>query len=387
VPQGGGTRRGWFAVVLVAALVGALVGAGVGAGIAAAVRSGNTTVISFSPNTSVFPRMGDIQSVLMRVLPSVVSIRASGPGCTVGPFGVPSAQVDEGTGMIISQGGEILTNNHVIAHATQVKVTLYGQTSSYDATLVGSDPSYDVALLQLHGVSRLPTVKFGESSRILVGDDVLAIGNALALSESTPSVTEGIISAEGRSIQAGGDCSGAESLTGLLQTQAPINAGNSGGPLVDSAAQVIGMDTAAATSSAGNAPAQNIGFAIPIDSIKALLPGLRKGGTIGSPRAFIGVDVVSVTPAERSAYGLTPTTGALVVNVLPSSPAAQAGIRDGDVIVRFAGQAITTDASLTLAVRAQHPNEKVTIELYRGPALIKISLKLGFTPAPSSGTG
>jgi len=289
--------------------------------------------------------------------------------------------------MIISQGGEILTNNHVIAHATQVKVTLYGQTSSYDATLVGSDPSYDVALLQLHGVSRLPTVKFGESSRILVGDDVLAIGNALALSESTPSVTEGIISAEGRSIQAGGDCSGAESLTGLLQTQAPINAGNSGGPLVDSAAQVIGMDTAAATSSAGNAPAQNIGFAIPIDSIKALLPGLRKGGTIGSPRAFIGVDVVSVTPAERSAYGLTPTTGALVVNVLPSSPAAQAGIRDGDVIVRFAGQAITTDASLTLAVRAQHPNEKVTIELYRGPALIKISLKLGFTPAPSSGTG
>ncbi len=290
--------------------------------------------------------------------------------------------------MIISPSGEILTNNHVIANATQIRVTLYGHTTEFPATLIGTDPTYDVALLQLHGVDHLPTVSLGDSSRTQVGDDVLAIGNARALSQSTPSVTEGIISAEGRSITAGGDdCVGTESLTGLLQTQAPINPGNSGGPLVDSAGQVIGMNTAAATSSAGNAPAQNIGFAIPVDSIKTLLPGLRKGGTIGPPKAFIGVEVVSVTPAERSAYGLTPAVGALVVSVVTGAPAAEAGIRPDDVIVGFNGRVITTDASLTLAVRAAHPGERVTVQLYRGPKRMTVSLVLGTKPAPESGTG
>jgi len=380
--------RGWLGVVLLAALVGAAIGAGVGEGVAATIHSGTTTVVKFSPNTSVFRRMDDVQSVLAKVLPSVVAIQASGPGCTSGPLGSTSSHLDDGTGMILTASGEILTNNHVIANATQIKVTLYGQTRAYAATLVGTDPAYDLALLQLHGANDLPTVALGDSSRIQVGDDVLAIGNALALSESTPSVTEGIISAEGRSIDAGGDaCAGTESLGGLLQTQAPINPGNSGGPLVDSAGQVIGMNTAAATSSAGNAPAQNIGFAIPIDSVKTLLPGLRRGGTIGPPKAFMGVDVVSVTAAERSAYGLTPTTGALVVSVVTGVPAAEAGVRADDVIVRFGGHAITTDASLTVAVLAAHPGERVTIELYRGRRLLTISLVLGTKPAPEPGAG
>ena len=317
--------RSWVAVVLIAVFVGGAVGAGAGAGVAAAIRSQNTTVASFSPNTSVFRRMSDVQAVLARILPSVVAIQASGPGCTSGPF-AGAGELDEGTGMILTPSGEILTNNHVIANATEISVTLYGQRTSYPATLVGTDPGYDVALLQMHGPIGLPTVSLGQSSKILVGDDVLAIGNALALSESTPSVTEGIISAEGRSIAAsGGTCAGTESLRGLLQTQAPINSGNSGGPLVDSAGRVVGMSTAAATSSQGNAPAQNIGFAIPIDSIRSLLPGLRKGGTIGTPKAFVGVEVISVTPAERSAAGLTPTTGALVVSVFAGSPARERG--------------------------------------------------------------
>jgi len=343
--------------------------------------------MTFSPNTSVFRRMNDIQSVLAKVLPSVVAIEASGPACTSGPLG-GATQFDEGTGIILTRRGEILTNNHVIARATQIEVTLYGHKTSYPATLVGTDPSYDVALLQLHGPTNLPTVSLGLSGKIQVGDDVLAIGNALALSESTPSVTEGIISAEGRSIQAGGgNCAGTESLNGLLQTQAAINSGNSGGPLVDSRGQVIGMNTAAATSSAGNAPAQNIGFAIPIDSIKALLPGLRKGGTIGPPKAFLGVGVVSVTPEERSAYGLTATTGALVVSVVTGTPASLAGLRVGDVIVRFAGHVITTDASLSVAVRAAHPGERVTVVVYRGPALVAISVVLATEPAPSPTPG
>jgi len=385
-PGEGGSRRGWLGVVLVAALVGCGVGTGVGAGVAAAIHSQGTTVVNFSPNTSVFRRMRNIQTVLAKVLPSVVAIQASGPGCATGQLG--TTQLDEGTGMILTSAGEILTNNHVIANATQIEVTLYGQTKTYPAPLIGTDPTFDVALLQVHGAAPLPTVKLGRSSRIQVGDDVLAIGNALALSESTPSVTEGIISAEGRSIEAAGAaCAGNESLDGLLQTQAAINPGNSGGPLVDSSGQVIGMSTAAATSSAGNAPTQNIGFAIPIDSVRTLLPGLRKGGTIGAPKAFLGVEVISVTPAERSAYGLTPTTGALVVDVVSGAPAARAGIDSDDVIVRFDGRAITTDASLTVAVRAAHPGERVKVELYRGPTLLTIWLVLGTRPAPASGTG
>jgi len=372
--------------VIVAALIGAAAGAGVGAAVAAAIHAQNTTVVDFSPNTSVFRRMHDIQSILARVLPSVVAIRASGPGCASGGGG--AAQFDEGTGMILTSSGEILTNNHVIANATQIRVTLYGQKTSYPATLVGTDPTYDVALLRLRAQPGLPTVSLGDSSKTQVGDDVLAIGNALALSQSTPSVTEGIISAEGRSISAAGSaCVGTESLDGLLQTQAPINSGNSGGPLVDSAGQVIGMNTAAATSSAGNAPAQNIGFAIPIDSVKTLLPGLRKGGTIGPPKAFIGVEVVSVTPQDRSEYRLVPKSGALVVSVVTGTPASHAGIRLGDVIVEFAGHPISTDTALTVAVHAAHPGERVTIVVYRGQRRLAFSLVLGTKPAPAPGSG
>ncbi|MGD0982694.1 MAG: trypsin-like peptidase domain-containing protein [Acidimicrobiales bacterium] len=385
-PAGGGTRRGWIAVVLVALVVGTAAGLGAGAGVAATVRAANTTTVNFSPDTSVFHGMDDVQAVLARVLPSVVAIQAFGPSCASGLFG-GATQSEEGSGMILTRGGEILTNDHVIANATQITVTLHGQKTAYPATLLGTDPSYDVALLQMHGPTTLRAVSFGDSSTIRVGEDVLAIGNALALSQSTPSVTEGIISAEGRSITSGGqNCAGTESLSGLLQTQAPINPGNSGGPLVDSAGQVIGMNTAAATTTAGDAPTQNIGFAIPIGSIRALIPGLEKGGTVGEPKAFLGVEVVSVTPSERATWGLTATSGALVVSVFPGAPAELAGIAAGEVIVGFAGRVITTDVSLTAAVRAAHPGQRVTIELYRGPTLVTISVVLGIKPAPEAGS-
>ncbi len=386
VPHGADTRRGWIGVVLIALVVGAASGLGVGAGVAAAIRSQDTASVKFSPNMSVFRRMNDVRAVLARVLPSVVGIQASGPGCASGPFGGVT-QTDEASGMILTPGGEILTNDHVIANASQISVTLNGQKTTYPAALVGTDPGSDVALLQVHGPSGLQAVSLGGSSTTQVGEDVLAIGNALALSQSTPSATEGIISAEGRSITAGGGtCSGSESLRGLLQTQAPINPGSSGGPLVNSAGQVIGMDTAAATSASGDTPTQNIGFAIPITKIRKLIPGLRKGGTVGAPKAFLGVEVVSVTPAERSAWGLSATSGALVQSVFPGAPAVLAGIRAGDVISMFAGRTITTDVSLTLAVRAARPGERVTVELYRGPTLLTISLVLGVKPAPQAGS-
>jgi S1-C subfamily serine protease len=366
-------------------LVACASGLGAGAGVAGAIHANETATVKFSPNTSVFRPMKDVKAVLARVLPSVVTIQALGPGCVSGALS-GATQLEEGTGMILTRGGEILTNNHVIANASQIKVTLYGQKGTYSATLLGTDPGDDVALLQLHGSRTVRAVAFGASARPRVGDEVLAIGNALALSQSKPSVTEGIISAEGRSIKAGGgQCAGTESLKGLLQTQAAINSGNSGGPLVNTAGQVIGMSTAAATTTTGNAPTQNIGFAIPIGSIKALLPGLRRGGTVGPAKTFLGVEVVSVTPANRSAYGLHPTRGALVVGLFPGAPAAAAGIRVGDVIVGFAGRAISSDVALTLATRAARPGERVSLRVYRGTIPLTISLVLGSKPEPGAG--
>ena len=295
--------------------------------------------------------MRNVKAVLARILPSVVTIEALGPGCRSGAL-TGGVQLEEGTGMILTRGGEILTNNHVVAEASQIKVTLYGGKKTYPASLVGTDPGDDVALLQLGAAAPLRAISLVEAPKAEVGEEVLAIGNALALSQSRPSVTEGIISAKGRSVSAsGGSCAGSEALRGLIQTQAAINSGNSGGPLVNTAGQVIGMSTATAGTTAGNARTQNIGFAIPIGSIRLLLAGLRKGGTAGPPQAFLGVEVVTVTPADRVTYSLYATRGALVVALFPGAPAALAGIRVGDVLVDFAGRAISTADDLTLATR------------------------------------
>ena len=375
-------RRQWLTVVAVAVVVGAMAAVGAGVATATMIRNRDTTTVSFSPNKSVLPGMTDLKAVLAKVLPSVVSIEAEGIDCV---SGTPGGRVDlaQGTGMVLTAGGEILTNNHVIANATEIRVTLYGEKKPYPATLVGTDPGFDIALLQLHAPSLLKAVTLGESATTEVGEDVLAIGNALALSQSTPSVTEGIISAKGRSIKAGGqDCAGTESLKGLLQTQAAINSGNSGGPLVNSAGQVIGMNTAAAVTTPGDARTQNIGFAIPVATIRALLAGLRRGGTIGAPKAFLGVEVLSA----KQTNGRGPTNGAVVVNVFPGSPAALAGIRVGDVIVRFAGEPVSSALGLTLAVKRARPGERVTVELYRGSELGETSLVLGTKPAPEPGS-
>jgi S1-C subfamily serine protease len=290
--------------------------------------------------------------------------------------------VDEGTGMIITSSGQVVTNNHVIAGATKITVTLYGQSQALPAKLIGTDPTDDVALLQIENPpSNLPTVTFGKSSSLQVGDSAIAIGNALGLSLSSPTVTSGIISALGRDVQAGSPTSGAtESLTGMIQTDAAINSGNSGGPLVDSAGQVIGMDTAVASSSSGNAPAQNIGFAIPSDKILSLLPELRKGGTVSQPKAFLGVYITSLNSQLRSEYNFVPQSGAVVMQVEPGSPAQIAGIQAGDVIVAIDGQKITSASGLAAAIRSKKPGQSITITLWHGQQKTTVTATLSSTP-------
>jgi len=253
-------------VALVAALVGALAGGSLVAVFTS--RAPQTIVREYFPTKGGKVQVGDVQSILAAVLPAVVSIDTSSFR-GVGDLG--SYVQGAGTGMIIEPSGVILTNDHVIAGAQTVTVTLYGQVKRFSAKVIGADASKDIALVQIQGAGDLlPTVRFGNSNAARQGDGVLAIGNALALAGG-PTVTEGIVSALNRSLTASTDDGTTENLTGLIQTDAPINPGNSGGPLVNSSGQVVAMNTAVATSSQGNAPAQNVGFAIAVDEIRAIV--------------------------------------------------------------------------------------------------------------------
>ncbi len=380
------TRRNWITVVVVVALLAAAVGGFVGATVG--IGNQKTIVETFGTNRSVLPAMGNVQGILAKVEPAVVSIdsQSTQTGGVGGDF-VQAA----GTGMIITPTGEVLTNDHVIAGASQVTVTLFGQTQARAAHVIGTDPVHDLALVQIDGASGLPTVTLGDSASAKVGDSVLAIGNALALAGG-PSVTEGIVSAENRSLTAQNDTGGTETLTGLLQTDAAINPGNSGGPLVNAQAQVIGINTAVASSSAGNAPAQNIGFAIAIDSVKPRLAELRQGGPGGAGNsgaqpipannsAFMGVAVGTVTPTIQQQLQLTPSSGAYVVSVEPGSPADKAGIQANDVIVSFNGTPITSASDLTTAIHPLKPGDHVTVGIYRGPTERTVEVTLGARPA------
>lgn len=389
------TRRTWIWVVAATAVVAASVGAMVG--IWVGVGSQQTVVEKFFPNQSVLVHPTDVQEVIAQVEPAVVSIST-----TSYPGGRAAGEVLEGagTGMILTSSGEVLTNDHVIAGASTIFVTLFGQTQRLAAYVVGADPPEDVALIQITGQHGLPTVTLGSSGGLQVGDDVVAIGNALDL-QGGPTVTEGIVSALDRTLTAESDVTKrTETLRGLIQTDAPINSGNSGGPLLNAQAQVIGMNTAVAQSGTGNAPAQNIGFAIAIDTIKSLLPGLRGGADggnqasapsesgsqgsgsqgSGTTAAYLGVEVENVTPALALTLHLTPTTGAVVVGVTSTGPAGRAGMKGGDVIVSMDGSPIVSSAQLAADVSTRAPGDRVSIVLYRGSRKLTVNVTLGSEP-------
>ena len=258
----------------IAAVIGALVGAGVTALADNNNNDGPNVTIHESNSAAgaaVLSGNVTIPQLVKKVIPAVVSIDVKADG-----------NEDEGTGMIITSNGEVITNNHVIELFTRstggsITVTESGQTKPNPTTLVGFDAQKDVALLKINGATNLPTVTFGSSAKTQVGDAVVAIGNALGLAAGTPTVTQGIISALGRSVTAGGTGTTAENLQNLIQTDAAINPGNSGGPLIDTDGQVIGMNTAVAGTSNDGTSAQNIGFAIPIATVESLIPELQKG--------------------------------------------------------------------------------------------------------------
>jgi putative serine protease PepD len=365
--------RQWIGVALIAAVIGALVGAGVTA-IADHNDNGDGNVTIHESNAAPgAATLGNVSIVALvkKVEPAVVSIDVKADGSE-----------DQGTGMILTANGEVITNNHVIELYTQsgnsgtITVTEYGQTKAEPATLIGYDATKDVALLRITNASNLPTVTFGSSTKAEVGDAVVAIGNALGLAAGTPTVTQGIVSALGRSVTAGGEGTSQENLQNLIQTDAAINPGNSGGPLIDTAGQVIGMNTAVAgTSDAGQA--QNIGFAIPIAQVESLISALEKGGSQASGGGYLGVDITTMTSSLRQQYGFTPTAGAVVLDVIPGSPAAKAGLAQGDVIVDVGFTAITSAEQLQNTIEKDKPGQNITITYYEGTNKHMATVTLG----------
>ena len=363
-------------MAVVAALIGGAIGAAVTA-IADHTGNGGGSSVTIhesgaAPGAAVLSGNVSIPQLVDKVVPAVVSIDVKS-----------GSTEDQGTGMIITSDGEVLTNNHVIelytidGNSGTITVTEYGQTKALPATLIGYDQAKDMALLKINNASGLPTVTFGDSTKAVVGDAVIAIGNALGLSAGTPTVTQGIVSALGRSVTAGGVGTQTETLQNMIQTDAAINPGNSGGPLLDTSAQVIGMNTAVAGTSSDGTSSQNIGFAIPTASVEALLPQLEKGGATGTGGGYLGVDITTLTPALRQQYGFTPSSGAVVLSVASGSPAAKAGLVQGDVIVAVNGTAVTSADTLQKTIQDSKPGQTVTITYYVGDTKRTTTATLG----------
>ncbi len=351
---------GWRRMGVAAALAG-IIGGVVGArSVTIFDRHSPAPVSATAPRS---PKILNVPALLVKVLPGVVSIQTR---LATGGVGV-------GTGMVITPNGEVLTNAHLVGGATSITVTRYGTRGALPARLVGASPADDVALVRIEGAEDLPTVTLGTSVDVTIGTSVVAVGSVLGLSAGTPTASEGIISAEGRSITT--DQNGQNvSLEGLFETDAAINPGNSGGPLFESSGRVIGINTAV------DGSAQGIGFAIPVDQAKSLLSQLRAGATNGTPNAFLGVEGVSLTPAIRDASGLVPTTGVVIAHVAAGSPAKAAGLLPGDVIVAIDGASITDAVQLRQLVASAKVGQHLQLQVIRGSTTTVLTATLVATP-------
>ena len=271
----------------------------------------------------------------------------------------PRGNTARGSGFLISDDGFIVTNNHVIENSDEVKVTLPDTTAQYTAEVIGTDPETDLALLKIETDKRLPYLTFGDSDALEVGEWVIAIGNPFGLERS---MTAGILSAKGRDIQSG-------PFDSFLQTDASINPGNSGGPLLNQAGEVVGINTAIIPAG------QGIGFAIPSNMAKTVIEQLKTDKKVH--RGWLGVQIQPVDEATAKALGRSETTGALIGEVFPDEPAAKAGIRAGDIIIRIGGKEIKDSSDLLRTVAQIAPGEKTTVTVWRDGKEKTVSLVLG----------
>ena len=303
----------------------------------------------------------DVKAVLAAVAPSVVQIEIETEDAVFG--------AGAGTGFIISPDGQVVTNAHVVEDAVTIKVMLFDGTVK-SAVLVQKDPSRDLAVLKIEG-DNLPAARLGNSAEVEVGDEVLAIGNALGLGD-TPTVTTGIVSALDRQLLLGGN-----RLTHLIQTDAAINPGNSGGPLVNANGEVIGVNTAIA----GNA--EGIGFAISIDHARPVIETLQTGEV--PKRPLLGVNIIDVEMLDETSRGQYDIyegveTGVVIVALVEDGAAHAAGLRIGEVVMKFDGVEIETVDDLVEAVRDSEIGRVVKVVVVSNDGSIRnVRVELGFT--------
>jgi serine protease Do len=283
------------------------------------------------------------------------------PGLGVPP---PAPRNALGSGFIIDPGGIVVTNNHVIGQATDIKVKLK-DGRELTASLVGSDEKTDLAVLRISPDKPLPAVAWGDSDAARVGDWVIAIGNPFGLGGT---VTAGIISSRGRDLGAG-------PYDDFIQIDAPINSGNSGGPLFNSEGKVIGVNTAILSPSGGSI---GIGFAIPSELARKVVAELQQKGSVD--RGWLGVAIQPVTQEVADSLGLKEAKGALVASVTADSPAAKAGLRQGDVITSFDGRPVAVVRDLTRAVADAPIGDRKTVDVWRGDRQVSIKVQIGQMP-------
>jgi S1-C subfamily serine protease len=343
------------AAVVLAAVVAAAGGIGIGWSLARVVSTrteqSNTPIHAVNPGSQGNGAI-NASAIAAKVDPAIVDINT-----------VTASGNAAGTGMILTSSGEVLTNNHVVDGATTIRVTIAGRSGTYAADVLGVDPTVDAALLQIEGVSGLPTVTLASSSSLQVGEAVVALGNALGAG-GTPSETEGTITALDQTITASEGRGVSEQLSGLIQSDAPIAPGDSGGPLVNSAGQVVGMITAGETQGFRSTNS-TVGYAITADAALSVVNQIRSGQSssevIIGPVGFIGVQVRDLDSASASQLGLNLSSGALVVGVQAGTPAAAAGITQGSVITSVGGTSVTSIATLGTAIHVHKPGDRVSI--------------------------
>jgi serine protease Do len=368
-------RKTVLALVLAAALVGA------GYGMADAIR-GNEMPAPVPEKSLVTPMIpASFSEIAQEVRPGVVNIQVvkivknasfGFPSFSRNPFGgffgpfsgeTPQPSPEErgvGSGFVISSNGYILTNNHVVQDATQIRVK-FADGKEYDAKVVGRDPKTDLAVLKAEGASNLHPLQLGDSDSLKVGNWVVAVGSPFGLAET---VTAGIVSAKGRVIGSG-------PYDDFIQTDASINPGNSGGPLLNTAGQVVGINTAIYSESGGNV---GIGFAIPVNMAKEIVPQLEEKGHV--TRGWLGVGIQKITPELQKSFGLKDDKGALVSQVVKGGPADKAGIETGDVIVEFNGKKISEMNDLPRMVAETPVGKTVDVKVLRNGSMVDREVKI-----------
>jgi len=334
--------------------------------VASTLQPGNTSSVTIPPLTG-----NNIEAVreavIAKVRPAVVQVNVTLQGGSA-----------IGSGVIIDGRGYIVTNNHVVSGERSLEVVLYDGTR-LTAQLVGVDPADDLAVIKVTPPKNgLTVLKLGDSSKLQVGQDVLAVGNPLGI---TQTVTNGIVSALGRSVSEG---QGGATLPDAIQTDAPINPGNSGGALVDLQGNLVGIPTLTAIDPEFNTPASGVGFAIPSNRVALIVPQIINTGQVThTGRAVLGVQVADVDASVAAQDNLSVDHGALIISLISGYPAASSGLQPGDVIVGIDNTPVNDTASLGDALVNKNPGDTVAVHIYRGSQQLTINVKLGELQASS----